>query len=238
MPAYHGGKQRHGPAIRDAIVSYERRMGHRPMPLLVPFVGMAGVARCFARAGDRKIVVSDTNPDIIALLRAARNPSHRFPTTCDRQEFDRLKRTRRVSAKKGFVGIACSFNGNYFRGFRNPSTQTRDYIGETRRALRRLGSALRGVTIADACSYDAFEPRGMTVYADPPYRGNNIQSQYFQGFDHQAFWDTMRRWSKHNLVFVSEFQAPADWTSVWSGPTYSNTTYTNEKRTDHLFVLA
>ena len=64
-------------------------------------------------------------------------------------------------------------------------------------------------------SYDSFKPKKMTIYCDPPYRGNLFNTEHFSQFDHDAFWETMRKWSKNNLVFISEYEAPDDFMCVW-----------------------
>lgn len=34
-------------------------------------------------------------------------------------------------------------------------------------------------------------------------------------FDHDAFWEYMRKISNDNLVFISELQCPDDFVSIW-----------------------
>ncbi len=57
-------------------------------------------------------------------------------------------------------------------------------------------------------------------------------------FDHKLFWDTMRKWSKNNYVFISEETAPSDFKSVWSK---SKTRTLNKKvrfaKKERLFVF-
>lgn len=57
-------------------------------------------------------------------------------------------------------------------------------------------------------------PNGAIVYCDPPYKGT---TQYRErGFDHDKFWDWVRQKSKTNPVYVSEYNAPEDFTVVAS----------------------
>jgi hypothetical protein len=55
----------------------------------------------------------------------------------------------------------------------------------------------------------------LLVYCDPPYRGT---TGYATGaFDHDAFWETARAWSRAGaVVLVSEYAAPPDWPCVAS----------------------
>ena len=53
----------------------------------------------------------------------------------------------------------------------------------------------------------------MLIYCDPPYKATE---GYSTGeFDHDKFWETMRKWSQNNCVFISEETAPSDFKVVW-----------------------
>ena len=62
---------------------------------------------------------------------------------------------------------------------------------------------------------------GQLIYCDPPYKNSKAGSLYrtkskkYDSFDNKEFWDTMRKWSKNNHVFISELEAPSDFTPVW-----------------------
>ena len=59
----------------------------------------------------------------------------------------------------------------------------------------------------------ATAPSQMLVYCDPPYQ-HPTTGYDAEPFDHAAFWQTMREWSKDNAVFVSEYNAPPDFVCV------------------------
>lgn len=44
---------------------------------------------------------------------------------------------------------------------------------------------------------------------------NTTQYSIFRNFDYDTFWKTMRKWSKTNIVYISELQAPDDFECVW-----------------------
>ncbi|MGL4363319.1 MAG: DNA adenine methylase [Cellulosilyticaceae bacterium] len=62
-------------------------------------------------------------------------------------------------------------------------------------------------------SYDEVEiESGAIIYCDPPYKGT---AEYKEGaFDHNKFWNWIRLNSKTNKVYISEYQAPADFKTV------------------------
>jgi DNA adenine methylase len=75
---------------------------------------------------------------------------------------------------------------------------------------------LRGNDIIfDSKSYDEFTPFGMCIYCDPPYKNT---TNYGAKFDSEKFWNVMRKWSEHNDVFVSEYEAPDDFECVFEIP--------------------
>ena len=61
--------------------------------------------------------------------------------------------------------------------------------------------------------------------------------EFFEDFDFDTFWQTMRQWSKHNLVFISEYEAPKDFVCVWEKK--MKTCFNDgdrKKRTEKLFM--
>lgn len=54
----------------------------------------------------------------------------------------------------------------------------------------------------------------MVIYCDPPYKGTKKYSNAVN-FDYDEFWDIMRKWTKYNIVLVSEEFAPDDFECIW-----------------------
>lgn len=78
---------------------------------------------------------------------------------------------------------------------------------ESMERLERLGRLE-----TSSLSYDDYVYRdGDVVYCDPPYNGTD---GYGIGFDSAAFWEWAR--TRNYPVYVSEYQAPEDFVSIWS----------------------
>ncbi len=86
---------------------------------------------------------------------------------------------------------------------------------------------IKNVSFLDADTFTSFIPTGMIIYCDPPYMGNKLGQlnsnhstcgNFFQGFDHDEFWSTIRKWSQSNIVIVSESKAPKDFRKIWQKP--------------------
>nr|WP_301281514.1 DNA adenine methylase [Anaerocolumna aminovalerica] len=65
--------------------------------------------------------------------------------------------------------------------------------------------------------YKTLNPYGMLIYCDPPYVSNTQSTKQSYGvssFDNDEFWNIMRKWSKNNNVYISEYIAPEDFNCV------------------------
>ena len=49
-------------------------------------------------------------------------------------------------------------------------------------------------------------------------------------FDTEEFWEIMRKWSKNNIVLISEMDAPEDFVEVWNMERYRSAAQSNKTR--------
>ena len=119
----------------------------------------------------------------------------------------------------GWVGFMASANGRFFDGGYSGKSQTkvgtvRDYVSVSVRGFEKQLPSIQTVTfIHDSFDNLAFE--NCLIYCDPPYKGTKTYNTS-KNFDHERFYDWCREQAKTNIVFVSEYSAPADFTEVWS----------------------
>jgi site-specific DNA-adenine methylase len=241
MSIYQGGKKRIGKRIYKVISSIERELNKTEYNLdyFEPFCGMCGVLRHFAKTDDRNVFACDANEDLVLLLRAIQkgwNP----PTTCSESQWEKFKNSKEHSAKRGFIGIAASWGGIFFQGYRLGYTNERNYLKEASNGLEKLTPDIKNVRFMESRSYEKFKPKGFLIYCDPPYKGNQLGKErgLFRNFDHEKFWDKMRQWSKDNIVIISESTAPRDFKKVWSTQSHVNNSdrYETKKYLDNLYV--
>jgi site-specific DNA-adenine methylase len=235
MCCYQGGKKRIAKkiyaAIREAEVGI---LGKKTCPWFEPFCGMGSVTNEVAKEEkDRKMFACDVLEDLILFWRAIQK-DWVPPSTCNVERYNELKFSE-ASPERLFIGIVGSFNGNLFRNYRLDYSK-KDFLGEARRGIEKVRKNMKKVQFLDACSYEKHEPCGMTIYCDPPYKGNQLGPVLFRDFDHEHFWEIMRRWSKNNLVFVSETLAPTDWISIWKHDSYVCNTQVKKKSMESLFL--
>ena len=184
------------------------------MDYVEPFVGYAHILRRVENK--RSYAASDANPLLMALLRAVQRGKTIPHITA--VEYDRLKHERGVSLRRAVAAFTYSFNGKEWGGYtakykgcastgaRNPPDERRRYYDKLYENEQFCSARL------SETSYIRLHPRHKLIYCHPPYEDT---TGYRTGdFDHDRFWDTMRAWSRDNIVFVSEYKAPPDFVCV------------------------
>lgn len=238
MTTYQGGKKRIGKRIYRVIKMIENDLSETKQNYFEPFCGMCGVLRHFGKE-DRIVTASDANIDLILLLRAAQK-GWKPPIKCSENTWQKLKKSDIHSARRGFIGIAASWGGIFFQGYRLEYTNKRDYLREAATGLTKLAPDIKNVDFVESQSYEQFDPNDMLIYCDPPYKGNQLglQKGLFRSFDHDKFWQIMRKWSKKNIVIISESIAPKDFKKIWSTQSHINNSdrYGTKKYPDNLYI--
>lgn len=58
--------------------------------------------------------------------------------------------------------------------------------------------------------------KGYVIYCDPPYENSRYYDEdgSKRDFDHDYFWDWCRTMSKNNIVFISSYNTPKDFTVI------------------------
>ena len=177
-----------------------------------------------------EFVGCDINPKVMKLWRGIRYEAWKPPNDdVHKEEWERCRELARggeMSPYLTFVGFGCSFHGTFYGSYANPrvTKSSGPYYRsrEIRNVLNKHHAALMRVSFPEAREYTRFTPRGCFIYCDPPYKGTQMCREFGRTFhtknhfDHDVFWETIREWSKYNVVFISELEAPDDFVSVWS----------------------
>lgn len=205
---YFGGKARIAKDIAR-IINLHIKPGQR---YFEPFCGGLNVTALIRP--DRVRVAMDFNADLIALYLAIQQ-GWEIPDSVSEERYLELRASPGPSAERGFAGFACSFAGKFFGGYaRDKRKHGAPFADTGKRGLLKKFETLSGVIFAQANFFD-LNVSGEVIYCDPPYKGTTG----FKGagpFDSSAFWQKVRDLSENNLVFVSEYEAPEDFTTIWS----------------------
>lgn len=232
---YQGGKAR----IAKPIAEILRREAGPGRTYVEPFLGSAAV---FHRVAPEfpAAIGADAMPDVALLWQAAARGWE--PPEDLTEEHYRALRPAAPSAIRAFAGFPCSFGGKWFGGYARDPKSDRNYARAASRSIVSRAAGLRGAHIlhADYRELAPYATADTVVYCDPPY----AETLAYAGagtFDSAAFWAEMTEWAHRGArVFVSEYQAPAGWTSVWSTERHTSTALDNrgKRAVDHLFVRA
>ena len=189
-----------------------------------PFVGGANV---IDKIESSQKFASDLNPYLIALLKHVQSGGKLYDTV-PKELYDKARNAFNAGDTSEFedwqvgnIGFLASYNGRWFDGgYAKPGYEKsktgvryRDYYREAAANLLEQAPRLDGIDFK-TCDYRESSPDGFVIYCDPPYE---MTKQYANAtrFDYAEFWNTMREWSKRNIVIVSEQNAPDDWTCIW-----------------------
>jgi DNA adenine methylase len=219
MVKYLGGKHTIGKKIADYI---KANTTHKVY--FDPFCGSLGVAKYFT---EYPRILNDIHTDLILFWKDYQEGN--IPEPISEHDYYILK-YEQSSPRRGFAGFFLSFNGKWFGGYlKNNILRTRDFFQE---AIKSLQKIKLNETIFHNKSYTEFNPVNQIIYVDPPYQGT---TKYTHDIDYDVFWNTMRKWSENNEVFISEYEAPHDFICVLEIPTRSS--LANAKRIEKLFRL-
>lgn len=223
---YMGSKSRIAKHIVPIIQKYIDE--NKPAFYLEPFVGGANVIdkiKCPNKFG------SDKNKYLIALLKHVQSGGQLYDSVSKdlydkaRTAFNNGDTSEFEDWEVGNIGFIASFNGRWFDGGYAKSgyektkngLRFRDYYREAKDNLMNQAPNLKGIEFRD-CDYKRIiDPCGCVFYCDPPY-ANTKQYKNAANFDYDEFWQTMRDWSKNNIVIISEQNAPDDFEVIWEQP--------------------
>lgn len=119
----------------------------------------------------------------------------------------------------GWVGFVGSYNGRFFDGGYSGHSVMRadgraeDYIGRAVRNILAQVPLIDGAQFTNRSYADMIIPPNSIIYCDPPYEG---VKKYAYSVDHEDFWGWRRkRVAEGHDVFISEYNAPDDFSCVW-----------------------
>lgn len=212
---YMGSKAKIAEFIAPIIQSHIAVSGNRTY--IEPFCGGCNV---IDKVHAKNRIAADKNKYLIALFRHLQEGGG-LPLEVTKEEYNRVKSNADDFPPwyVGAVGFLASFNGRFFdggyAGIRRENGKARNYYQESKknilRQIKRGGIA--GIDFMEK-DYREFCPHGCVIYCDPPYEETKDYISA-KDFNRLEFWQTMREWSRDNVVLISELQAPEDFTTVW-----------------------
>lgn len=202
-----------------------------------PFVGGANVVD---KIQCKNKICGDNNEYLIALWKSLQQ-GYQPLEFISREEYYNIKLNKDSYTKEvvALCGILASYNGNWFRAYGGYSpTKTgkdRNYYAEGVRGLMKQVPKISDVDFR-FCDYKDFSNvKNTLIYCDKPYE-NTDKCYSDKSFDHNKFWEWVRHMSENNIVIVSEFNAPNDFTCIWEKEMQITHANQKKKSTEKLFI--
>lgn len=179
-----------------------------------PFVGGANIIDKV----EGKRIGADSNEYLIALLQqCAEGKSESLSDKISENEYNHIKNNKDEYSKAAVAhcGFNATFGAKWFGGYARPRKITgydRDVICGKNSLIKQM-PLLKSVVFEHNRYENLVIPSNSIIYCDPPYEGT---TKYKDSFDHVLFWDWIRvKVKEGHKVFISEYNAPADFVSVW-----------------------
>lgn len=190
-----------------------------------PFVGGGNM---IDKVGGKRLG-SDLNYFAIDALLSIRDHMDELPrdnTQFTETDYNKL-RISQYCAHMGYAGFAFSYAGKWLGGWCRDKDRRRDYVKEAYGNAKKQSAKLQGVELVNLSYLDLPIPPSSLLYCDPPYSGTiqYCHADIEDDFNYPVFWQWCReRAVEGHTVFVSEYDAPADFKCVWSKKIVSSLT--------------
>ena len=194
-----------------------------------PFIDMfTGGANLVDGIKGGKIIANDINTKLIAMWQKLQD-GWQPPKYVTKKEYYEVKEMHDKPHLQAYVGF-CSFGSKYFGGYPNTDERRTSelYWLQHYNFLMRQLPLLKDVQFTNH-NYKTFpfdyylKGQRAIIYCDKPYEDTdkytvrNEVTGKNMGFDHDAFWEWVRKTSieQRHIMYVSEYNAPPDFTKVW-----------------------
>lgn len=204
-----------------------------------PFVGGANMIQHI----DSTIRIGyDNNPYLIAFWKAIQrgwNPLTEVQMSKELYQDIKDHKDKYPPEVVALAGFCATYNAKWFGGYagtvKTKINTYRNYYDEAVRNVLKQAEHIKYVAF-DTADYREIQIKDTLIYCDPPYQGT---TGYKDSFDHEEYWNWVRKMSKDNIVLCSEYTAPADFKCIWQKEvTTTLDKSSRSKAVEKLFVVA
>lgn len=182
---------------------------------------MVGGANIIDSIKCKNRIANDLSTPLIEMWKGLQK-GYTLPANVDKELYSEVRANQNTGKYPmwyvGTIGYLASYNGRYFDGgYAKPTMEKgklRNYYQECKRNIEKQLPLLKDVIFTNKDYKDMKHIKNTLIYADIPYE-NTKQYLVSKYFDYNYFWDWVREFSKHNIVVVSELQAPNDFVCIW-----------------------
>lgn len=206
-----GSKNRLAKDLAPIIQSY---ITSETKGYLEPFVGGANM---IDKINHHNKIGCDINEYLIAMWKAIQN-GYEPPKDITKDEYDKIRENKDIYPKElvAIAGFCSTYNAKWFGGYANKvitkTGVTRNYYDESIRNILKQKENIKNVKFKCLSYKDIKNINGYVIYCDPPYQDT---TKYNFEFNHEDYWEWVRKMSKSNIVLCSEYNAPADFVEIY-----------------------
>ena len=183
---------------------------------------------------------NDSNEYLIQFWKELQNGWNPLEVNMSKELYKEIKENKEKYPKHivALAGLCATYNAKWFGGYagivRTKIGTDRNYYDEAiRNGLNQI-EKIRDVKFT-YMNYINTIIQNALVYCDPPYKGT---TKYKDDFDHDEYWDWVRKMSENNIVLCSEYVAPEDFKCIWSKElTTTLDKSSRSKSVEKLFIL-
>lgn len=119
----------------------------------------------------------------------------------------------------GYVGFQLSYGGKWFGGYRKDKIGKRNYSLEAYNNTIKQIPNLKGINFKciDFRDLPLEKIKGYVIYCDIPYRGTTKYKT--ETFPYEEFYEWVKVASVNNIVLISEYSMPEEFTCIWQKET-------------------
>lgn len=204
-----------------------------------PFVGGANMiqhVKC-----DKKIG-SDSNEYLIAMWNSIKK-GWIPPKELSKDTYNEIKNNKESYDKDlvAVTGFCATYNAKWFGGYAgvvNTKIGTiRNYYDEAVRNILKQKEYIEDVDFVNYDYRDFSNIENALIYCDPPY-ANTTKYGNDKDFNHDEFWNWVRKVSENNIVLVSEYNAPDDFEIIYEKELTTTLDKNSRKKdTERLFKI-
>ena len=179
-----------------------------------PFVGGANMIdkiKCSNKIG------YDINLYLIALLNHVKTSTDDIPEDITRDHYYDVKNNKSNYDEwyVGLIGFCGSFSAKFWGGYANNGNKSKNRntpFNEARNNIIKQSVNLKDIKFECKDYKDLDNLSGYVIYCDPPYKN---KLGYQTKFNHEDFYEWVRKMSVNNVVLVSEYEMPYDFECIW-----------------------
>ena len=165
----------------------------------------------------------DIHKQLIALLQHAQEHEEDLPERILEEEYKTVQNNKENYPDwyLGLVGFCASFGAKYFGGYARDSKSDNSgkWSAGAIKNLKKQLPQIKEVKFRNARFQDLplDKIKGYVIYCDIPYRGTTKYQT--EDFPYEEFYEWVKAASVNNVVLISEYSMPEEFTCIWQKET-------------------